>query len=46
MDYDVEYDSVLGCYCLHFASEIVCLGAHTLAEAQEEAAYTVEQWVE
>jgi hypothetical protein len=45
MNYDVEYDSVLGCYCLHFAGEVICLGAHTLAEAQEEAAYTVEQWV-
>ncbi len=46
MDYDVEYDSVLGCYCLHFAGEVVCLAAATHSEAQEEAAYTVEQWCE
>ena len=46
MDYDVEYDSVLGCYCLHFAGEVICLAAATHSEAVEEAAYVVEQWVE
>jgi len=45
-DFDVEYDSVLGCYCLHFAGEIICLGADTQSEALEEAALVVEQWCE
>jgi hypothetical protein len=46
MDYDVEYDSVLGCFTLHFAGEIVCLGAQTHSEALEEALGIVDQWVE
>ena len=46
MDYDVEYDTVLGCFTLHFAGEVVCLGADTHSEALEEAAYVIEQWVE
>jgi hypothetical protein len=46
VDYDVEYDSTLGCFCLHFAGEIICLGADTHSEALEEAAYTVETWSE
>ena len=44
MEYDVEYDPVLGCFTLHYAGEIVCLGADTHSEALEEAAYTVEAW--
>ena len=46
MDYDVDYDSILGCYCLHFAGEVICLGSATRSEALEEAAVVVEQWVE
>jgi hypothetical protein len=46
MDHDVEYDSVLGCYCLHFAGEVICLGAQTHSEALEEALGIVDQWVE
>jgi hypothetical protein len=46
MDYDVEYDSALGCYCLHFAGEVICLGAQTHSEALEEALGVVDQWVE
>jgi hypothetical protein len=46
MDYDVDYDSTLGCFCLHFAGEVVCLGADTHSEALEEAAVVVEQWCE
>ncbi len=46
MDYDVEYDSVLGCFTLHFAGEIVCLASATHSEAVEEAAYVVDQWTE
>jgi len=46
MDYDVDYDSILGCYCLHFAGEVICLGSNTRSEALEEAAVIVEQWVE
>jgi hypothetical protein len=46
MDYDVEYDSVLGCYCLHFAGEVVCLGAATHSQALEEALGIVEEWCE
>jgi len=45
MGYDVEYDSVLGCYCLHYAGEIVCLGSETRNEAAEEASLVVEQWL-
>jgi hypothetical protein len=44
MEYDVEYDPVLSCWCLHFAGEVICLGADTHSEALEEAAYTVETW--
>lgn len=44
MDYDVEYDSTLGCYTLHWAGEIICLGSDSYSEALEEAAYTVETW--
>ena len=43
--FDVEWDGVLGCYCLHFAGEIICLGSQTLAEAREEANLIVEAWV-
>ena len=43
--YDVEYDAVLGCYCLHFAGEIICLGADTLDDAKIEALSVVEAWV-
>jgi hypothetical protein len=46
MDYDVEYDAILGCYCLHFAGEVICLAAATHSEALDEAAVVVEQWVE
>ena len=46
MDYDVEYDSTLGCWCLHYAGEVVCLAADTHSQALEEAALVVEQWVE
>ena len=46
MDYDVDYDSTLGCYCLHFAGEVICLGSNTRSEALEEAAVIVEQLVE
>lgn len=46
LDFDVEYDSVLSCYCLHFAGEVVCLAAQTHSEAVDEAVYVVEQWVE
>ena len=42
--FDVEYDSVLGCYTLHFAGEIICLGAQTLTEARQEAEGIVESW--
>ena len=43
--FDVEYDSVLGCYCLHFAGEIICLGSQTFEDAREEAQMIVEAWV-
>lgn len=46
MDYDVEYDSVLGCWCLHFAGEVICLGSDTHSEALEESANIVELWSE
>ena len=46
MDYDVEYDSVLGCYTLHFAGEVVCLAAASHSEAQEEALGIVTEWSE
>jgi hypothetical protein len=46
MDYDVEYDTVLGCYCLHYAGEIVCLAAATHSEAYEEALGIVTEWTE
>ena len=42
--FDVEYDSVLGCYTLHFAGEIICLGSQTLTEAREESKLIVESW--
>ena len=45
MNYDIDYDSILSCYTLHFAGEIVCLGAQTRSEAEEDAAYEIEQWV-
>jgi hypothetical protein len=45
MNYDIDYDSVLSCYTLHFEGEIVCLGAQTRSEAEEEAACVIEQWV-
>ena len=44
MDYDVEYDSILCCFTLHYAGEVICLAAATHSEALEEAAYTVETW--
>lgn len=46
MDYDIEYDEILGCFTLHYDGEIICLGAATHSEALEEAAYTVETWRE
>ena len=46
LDFDVEYDSLLSCYCLHFAGEVVCLAAATHSEALEEALGIVDQWVE
>ena len=46
MDYDVDYDGILGCYCLHYAGEVICLGAQTHSEALEEALGIVDQWVE
>ena len=42
--FDIEYDSVLGCYTLHFAGEIICLGSATLTEAKEEAKLVMEAW--
>lgn len=46
MDYDVDYDSTLGCFCLHWAGEVICLGAATHSEALEESANIVELWSE
>ena len=42
--FDLEFDNRLNCYCLHFAGEIFCLGAGTLAEAQVEAKSIMDNW--
>lgn len=44
MNYDVEWDAVLKCYCLHYHGEMICLGAPDLNQARTEAANIVENW--
>jgi hypothetical protein len=39
----VEYDSFLGCFVLHYGGEAICLGAETHAEALEEAERTIAE---
>lgn len=46
MDYDVEYDRILGCWCLHFAGEVICLGADSHLEALAESQVIVDNWCE
>jgi len=41
---DIEYDSILGCYCLHYVGEVICLGAATLTAAEAEAQQIVDSW--
>jgi hypothetical protein len=42
--YDVEFDVGLRRWCLHYASEMICLQATTEAEARAEAEAIVENW--
>jgi hypothetical protein len=44
-DYDIEYDSILECYTLHYVGEVICLGADTLSDAEIEAKAIVEEWI-
>lgn len=41
---DIEYDSILGCYCLHYAGEVICLAAQSLSTAQAEGQAIVDTW--
>jgi len=36
-EYEVEYDSYLGCYVLVIGDDVVCLGAKTHLDALNEA---------
>ena len=42
--YDVEWDFVLDCYCLHYSGEIICLGGMDYDAALGEAAAIVADW--
>lgn len=44
IDYDVEYDNELECYCLYILGEMVFLEAQNYSDAAEEAAKIVESW--
>ena len=41
---DIEYDSILGCYCLHYAGEVICLAADSLTAALAEGQAIVDTW--
>jgi hypothetical protein len=34
---DIQYDTVMGCYTLHFGDQIIMLAAETYEEAEIEA---------
>jgi hypothetical protein len=42
--YDIEYDSILGCYCLHYRGEVICLQSRTLRAADTEAEHIMAVW--
>ena len=44
MDFDVDYDAVLGCFILHYAGEAICLGAENFKDAFYEAQIIVDDW--
>jgi hypothetical protein len=41
---DIEYDSILGRWCLHYAGEIICLAADSLEAAEAEGQAVVDTW--
>jgi hypothetical protein len=42
--YDVDYDAIIGCWCLHYDGEIICLGNDLYDDALAEAANIVDDW--
>ena len=44
--YDVDWDFVLDCWCLHYQWEIICLGAHDFEGAMLEAEVIVSTFWE
>jgi len=44
--YDIEYDSALNCYVVGYEGNVICLGAETLGEAEEEAKLAIDDWLD
>ena len=44
--YDIEYDSALNCYVVGYEGDVICLGAETLREAEEEAEVAIADWLD
>lgn len=42
--FDVDWDGILNCWTLHYAGEIICLGASSEHEAKSEAQLIVDTW--
>ena len=40
----IEYDSILGCWCLHYAGEVICLAAGSETAALAEGQAIVDSW--
>lgn len=42
--YDLDWDFILDCWCLHYQGEIICLGAEDFDGAMLEAENILNQW--